>query len=81
MNEIMNKLDEQRLTPADLEGLKSVVDIATRRGAFRGTELTVVGKLYDKLDFAVKVVKNEAEQQLLMEKDKKKNDGLSKKDN
>ena len=77
----MNKLDEQRLTPADLESLKGVVDIATRRGAFRGTELSVVGKLYDKLDFAVKAVKNEAEQQLLMEKDKKKNDGLSKKDN
>ena len=81
MNEIMKKLDEQRLTPTDLANLQNIVDVATRRGAFRGTELTVVGKLYDKLDFALKAVKNEAEQQLLMEKGEKKNDGLSKKDN
>ena len=81
MNEIMNKLDEQRLTPTDLDSLKNIVDVATRRGAFRGTELSLVGKLYDKLDFAAKAVKNETEQQLLMEKGAKKNDGLSKKDN
>ena len=81
MNEIMKKLDEQRLTPTDLVSLQNIVDVATRRGAFRGTELTVVGKLYDKLDFAVKAMKNETEQQLLTEKGEQKNDGLSKKDN
>lgn len=34
----------------DLVGLKSVVDVATQRGAFKAAELEAVGKLYNRLD-------------------------------
>jgi hypothetical protein len=33
----------------DLSALKSIIDVATQRGAFRANELEAVGKLYNKL--------------------------------
>ena len=66
MNDIMKKLDEQKLNPADLVSLKNIIDVASKRGAFRASEMTAIGKVYDKLDFATKVVENE--KQLLTEK-------------
>ena len=33
----------------DLVGLKSVIDIATQRGAFKAPELEAVGKIYNRL--------------------------------
>jgi len=33
----------------DLAALKSIIDVATQRGAFRANELEAVGKLYNKL--------------------------------
>lgn len=45
----------------DLVGLKSVVDVATQRGAFRANELEAVGKLYNRLEkFIESVSKKEA---------------------
>lgn len=38
------------LNISDLNLLRSVVDLATQRGAFRAAELSAVGKVYDKLD-------------------------------
>jgi hypothetical protein len=38
------------LTINDLTGLRSVIDVATQRGAFKASELEVVGKLYNRLD-------------------------------
>jgi hypothetical protein len=34
----------------DLVGLKSVIDVATQRGAFKAAELEAVGKLYNRLN-------------------------------
>jgi len=42
-------LDNTQITIADLNLLKNIVDLASTRGAFRGTELTQVGQVYDKL--------------------------------
>lgn len=33
----------------DLAALKSIIDVATQRGAFKANELEAVGKLYNKL--------------------------------
>ena len=33
----------------DLVGLKSVIDIATQRGAFKAAEMEAVGKIYNRL--------------------------------
>jgi hypothetical protein len=38
-----------QITVADLDALRSIVDVATQRGAFKGAELTQVGAVYDKL--------------------------------
>lgn len=38
------------LTINDLNGLRSIIDVATQRGAFKASELEVVGKLYNRLD-------------------------------
>lgn len=33
----------------DLVGLKSIIDVATQRGAFKASEMEAVGKLYNRL--------------------------------
>ena len=38
-----------QITVADLDALRSIVDIAVSRGAFRGAEMTQVGAVFDKL--------------------------------
>ena len=38
------------LTVQDLQALKSIIDVATQRGAFKASELAVVGNTYNKLD-------------------------------
>lgn len=37
------------ITLADLDLLKNIVDLASARGAFRGSELKDVGEVYNKL--------------------------------
>ena len=38
------------LTVQDLGVIRSVIDVATQRGAFKANELEAVGKTYNKLD-------------------------------
>jgi hypothetical protein len=38
------------LTIVDLQNLRTVIDLAARRGAFGGAELTSVGTVFNKLD-------------------------------
>lgn len=49
------------LTVADLRNLRTIIDIASSRGAFRGAELKPVGEAYDKLDQFVKAVDAKAQ--------------------
>jgi hypothetical protein len=37
------------LTVQDLNGLRSVIDVATQRGAFKAGEMEAVGRVYNKL--------------------------------
>ena len=37
------------LNVSDLSAIKSIIDVATQRGAFRAAELEAVGKVYNKL--------------------------------
>jgi uncharacterized protein YggE len=39
----------QPITVADLDALRSIIDLAATRGAFQGAELSQVGAVYDKL--------------------------------
>ena len=47
--ENQTQTSQTQITVADLDALRSIVDVATQRGAFRGAELTQVGAVYDKL--------------------------------
>jgi len=47
--EVNTTLEPVQLTVNDLTLLARVVDLASRRGAFQGAELTQVGAAYDKL--------------------------------
>lgn len=49
---------------ADLQLLANIVDLASQRGAFRGSELTQVGSVYDRLSqFLNFVAERQAEAQ------------------
>jgi hypothetical protein len=44
------------LTVQDLQALKSIIDVASSRGAFRPNEMTAVGNVYTKLETFLKAV-------------------------
>jgi len=44
-----NTTEQTQITIADLDLLRSIVDLASSRGAFRGAELKQVGEVYEKL--------------------------------
>lgn len=46
----------------DLIGLKSIIDIATQRGAFKANELEGVGRLYNRLNMFLEAVTKQKEQ-------------------
>ena len=43
------KSEAPDLNIQDLVGLKSIIDIATQRGAFKAAEMEAVGKIYNRL--------------------------------
>jgi len=44
------------LTVQDLQALKSIIDVSTQRGAFKASELAVVGATYNKLEAFLQAV-------------------------
>lgn len=52
--------DGADLNISDLAAIKSIIDVASQRGAFRAAELEAVGKTYNKLNtFLESVTKKE----------------------
>jgi len=45
-----NQQPSADLNVSDLSAIKSIIDVATQRGAFRAPELESVGKIYNKLN-------------------------------
>ena len=45
----MENTEQNQITIADLDTLRTVIDLASSRGAFRAGELQQVGELYNKL--------------------------------
>lgn len=41
--------DANQLTLNDLAAIKSIIDVASSRGAFKPAEMTIVGQTYNKL--------------------------------
>jgi hypothetical protein len=44
-----NTTQPPQITITDLDAIKTIIDLASQRGAFRGAELSQVGAVYDKL--------------------------------
>ena len=42
-------MENKQLTIADLASIKTLLDTACARGAFKGNEMRMVGEIYDKL--------------------------------
>ena len=53
----------QELSVTDLALLKNIIDLASERGAFRGSELKTVGEVYEKLTTFLSWVVQQAESQ------------------
>lgn len=51
------------LTVQDLAGLRSVIDVASTRGAFKAVELEAVGKLFNKLNAFLETVAKQQQAQ------------------
>ena len=54
---------ENNITIADLNLLKSIIDLASRRGAFQASEMKEVGEVYDKLNTFLDAVLAQAAEQ------------------
>jgi hypothetical protein len=55
--------NQQTITITDLEELRSVIDLACTRGAFRAEEMQQVGELYNKLTGFLNAVVAQAQAQ------------------
>ena len=56
-------MENQQITIADLEGLRSIIDLSCTRGAFRAEEMQQVGELYNKLTGFLQAVIAQAQAQ------------------
>jgi uncharacterized protein YggE len=52
-----------QITIADLDTVKNIIDLACTRGAFRGSEVSQVGAVYDKLAQFLEAVIEQAKAQ------------------
>lgn len=50
------------LTVNDLQALKSIIDVASQRGAFKPNEMVAVGQTYQKLDTFLSAVATQQQQ-------------------
>lgn len=53
--------EDTQLTLADLTAMKTIIDIASQRGAFRPNEMVVVGQTYNKLVTFLQQAKQQGE--------------------
>lgn len=50
VNKDVKETSSPDLTVNDLQALKSIIDVASQRGAFKPNEMVAVGQTYNKLD-------------------------------
>lgn len=53
--------DQTQLTISDLTAMKSIIDVASSRGAFKPNEMMLVGQTYTKLVGFLESVKQQGE--------------------
>lgn len=55
--------DSNQLTINDLVAMRSIIDIASQRGAFKPNEMMVVGQTYNKISSFLETVKQQQQAQ------------------
>ena len=63
------------LTVQDLGVIRSVIDVASQRGAFKANEMEAVGKTYNKLDIFLQQVQKAEEEAKKAKEDKEESKG------
>jgi hypothetical protein len=58
---VANKQESTDLTVQDLNVIKSIIDVASQRGAFKANEMQAVGTTYNKLEAFLNII--QAQQQ------------------
>jgi pyrroloquinoline quinone (PQQ) biosynthesis protein C len=56
-------MENTQITIADLDQLKTIIELASTRGAFRAAELKEIGDVYDKLTQFLEAVITQAKAQ------------------
>ena len=54
---VANKPESTDLTVQDLNVIKSIIDVASQRGAFKANEMQAVGTTYNKLEAFLNIIK------------------------
>lgn len=55
-------MDNSQITVNDLVALRNIIDLASSRGAFQGSELRQIGEVYDRLSQFLEAVAAQAQQ-------------------
>ena len=63
------------MTVQDLGVIRSVIDVASQRGAFKANEMEAVGKTYNKLDIFLQQVQKAEEEAKKASEDKEESKG------
>jgi len=56
-------MEQTTLTVSDLIGLRDIINMATKRGAFDAKELSTVGSIYDKLNNFIETAQRQLQDQ------------------
>ena len=56
-------MEDNRLTITDLTAIHRIIDTACTRGAFKGSEMSEVGMIYDKLESFLTTIQAQAKAQ------------------
>lgn len=62
MKDLVKKYKEQIITIEDCKIIRGILDVVTQRGGFKGTELSTIGAIYDKLTKVIDINANAEKQ-------------------
>lgn len=62
MKDLVKKYKEQIITIDDCKIIRGILDVVTQRGGFKGTELSTIGAIYDKLTKVIDINANAEKQ-------------------
>jgi len=62
MKDLVKKYKEQIITIDDCKIIRGILDVITQRGGFKGTELSTIGAIYDKLTKVIDINTNAQQQ-------------------